>query len=426
MARVLMLSTLFPNAAQPNHGVFVETRLRETLALGELEATAIAPVPLFFSSHPIFGRYAAFARAPRREVRHGLDVHHPRFVVVPKIGQAVAPALLYQSALACVRRLAQQGRTFDVIDAHYLYPDGVAAARLGRALRLPVVITARGSDVTQIARSSGPAALIRQAIDQASATVAVCDDLRARLIALGAPAERAVTLRNGVDLDTFSPSDRDGARAALGLSGFTLLSVGALIARKDHALTIRALAAMPDATLLIAGSGPLRAELEGLGRRLGVANRVRFLGEVAHADLARLYVAADVCVLCSTREGWANVLLESMACGTPVVASNVNGAAEVVRAADAGRLLATRTCEDLVETLADMRRHMPARSATRAYAERFGWTPVAAANKALLMAAAAAGFGGRLSPAAAEAARVVYERLASPRRRRRPAMRPGP
>src|SRR5262249_28579609 len=156
----------------------------------------------------------------------------------------------------------------DVIDAHYFFPDGVAAARLGRELRLPVVITGRGSDLTQIPEASGPRAQIQWAAGQASALVTVCEDLRKRLLALGAPEHRTLVLRDGVDLAQFAPGGRERARAALGVSGLVLLSVGGLIPRKGHDLTIGMLAERPDCTLLIAGSGPLRAELEEQARRL--------------------------------------------------------------------------------------------------------------------------------------------------------------
>jgi len=394
LTRVLVFSTLFPNAAQPNHGIFVENRLRHTLALGGLEATVLAPVPWFPSSNPKFGRYAVFATAPRFETRHGLDVWHPRYPVIPKIGEGLAPAMLYRAALAAVRRLQAAGKRFDVIDAHYFYPDGVAAIRLGRKLGLPVVITGRGTDLTLIPDAPAARAKIQQAAAEASAMVGVCEDLRVRMVGLGAEAARTITLRNGVDLNQFRPVDREESRRALGVSGFTLVSVGSLIPRKAHDLTIRALLKAPDCNLIIAGQGPSRAELEQLVRDLGLGDRVRFLGETPHAELSRLYSAADVSVLASSREGWANVLLESMACGTPVLATDVNGASEVVQSAEAGRLIPERSADCLAATLGELRQQMPDRAATRRYAEKFGWLPIARANKALLTAVAAGGREG--------------------------------
>jgi glycosyltransferase involved in cell wall biosynthesis len=405
VTRVLVFSTLYPNAAQPNHGVFVENRLRATIARGGIEVTVIAPAPYFPLSHEVFGRYSTFARVPRHEVRHGVEVWHPRYLVIPKVGSGYAPEALFRRGLALARQLQAAGQQFDVIDAHYFYPDGVAAARLGQALRLPVIITGRGTDLTLIPDETGARRRILWAAHQASAMVTVCGDLKRRLIALGAPEDRTLVLRNGVDLRLFRPQDRAAARAALGLDGFTLLCVGGLIPRKGVDLVLEALAKRPDCNLLIAGGGPLRATLEAHARRLGVAGRVRFLGEVAHADLPSVYAAADVLVLASSREGWANVLLEAMACGTPVVATNVNGAEEVIRSGAAGVLMNRRTPEGLVEALDLLRRNMPSRTETRRYAEAFSWTRIGEANKALLDGAAAAGFEGRHAPGVLDLAR---------------------
>jgi glycosyltransferase involved in cell wall biosynthesis len=212
-------------------------------------------------------------------------------------------------------------------------------------------------------------------------------------------------LRNGVDLQRFGVRDRQAARAALGVGGFVLLSVGSLIPRKGHELTIEALTRAPDCTLLIAGGGPLRAELEALAQRLGVADRVRFLGEIAHHDLPDVYAAADVMVLASSREGWANVLLEAMACGTPVLATDVNGAREIVCSPEAGLLAPARTVDGLVGGLAQLRRNLPRREATRRYAEAFSWDEIARVNSLLLNAVAKAGYDRRGSDRSARAAR---------------------
>lgn len=401
--RLLVFSTLYPNAVQPNHGVFVENRLRQTLALGGMEATVLAPVPYFPISHSIFGRYGKFAAVPRHEQRHDLQVLHPRFLVLPRLN-APTPYFLYRAALSAVRRLQRAGVTFDVIDAHYFYPDGVAAALLGRKLGLPVVITGRGTDLTLIPKDRTARRMIQWAAAEANMMITVCEDLRRHLLALDARADRTLVLRNGVDLDGFSPGDRPAARHALGLDRFTLLSVGSLIPRKGHHIAIEALASLPDCALLVAGGGPMRDDLVRLATRLGVAGRVRFLGDVPHADLPQIYRAADVLVLASEREGWANVLLESMACGTPVVATNVNGTSEAVCAPAAGVLMADRSAAGLVSALGMLRRNMPSPAETRAHAAQFGWDSTARANKAVLLSAATSGRAGRFpskAPAAA-------------------------
>ncbi|HEX9173229.1 MAG TPA: glycosyltransferase family 4 protein, partial [Telluria sp.] len=146
--KILTFSTLFPNSEKPGHGIFVETRLRHLVASGQVEARVVAPVPWFPSAHPRFGQYARQARVPRAELRHGIAVSHPRYPVLPKIGMNVAPLLLAQAVKPAIARLLDEGFDFDLIDAHYFYPDGVAAAMLARHFNKPLVITARGSDIT--------------------------------------------------------------------------------------------------------------------------------------------------------------------------------------------------------------------------------------------------------------------------------------
>jgi len=369
---IVTFSTLFPSVSQPNHGVFVENRLRHLVGSGGVGARVVAPVPYFPLRSAKFGQPSAWARAPLTETRYGIEVVHPRFPVIPKVGMSIAPWLLFWGSVGAVRRM-QYARDFDLIDAHYFYPDGVAAIMLGRLLGKPVVITARGTDVNLIPRYRIPRALIRNAAHRAAGIVAVSQALKGAIVALGIPESDITVLRNGVDLELFHPGGREAARAWIGVSGTVLLSVGHLIERKGHEYAIGALTTLKECTLLIAGEGPERKSLEALAANLGVAERVRFFGAVAHADLQRAYVAADVLILASSREGWPNVLLEAMACGTPVVATNAWGNPEVVSAPEAGTLMTSRSAEGVAGAITDLLARSPDRAATRAYAEQFSW-----------------------------------------------------
>jgi teichuronic acid biosynthesis glycosyltransferase TuaC len=373
--KLLTFSTLFPNAEQPNHGIFVETRLRYLLASGQAQARVVAPIPWFPSSNPRFGAYSRFAKVPKSDQRHGIDIVHPRFASVPKIGMTMAPMLLAQAVKPVIGRIIDEGYDFDVLDAHYFYPDGVAAVMLGKYFNKPVVITARGTDINLIPQFRLPRKMILWAAQNASGVVTVCNALKDEMVQLGVAADKITPLRNGVDLQRFQPMDRAAARATLGLKRFTLLSVGLLDPRKAHDLIIKALPSLPDVDLLIAGSGPEKKNLEQLAQDLGVADRVTLLGPVPQTELKTYYNAADALVLASSREGWANVLLEAMACGTPVVASNVWGTPEVVAAPEAGELMPERTPQGLVTALGKLRANYPDHAATRRYAERFSWDP---------------------------------------------------
>jgi glycosyltransferase involved in cell wall biosynthesis len=376
--RLLTFSTLYPNAAQPNHGVFVENRLRHLVASGKVTSTVLAPVPYFPQGRAFKGLakrfgWQAYTEAPLLETRHGLTLHHPRYPVIPAIGMNLAPSLLYRAASRALRRMMADGFAFDAIDAHYFYPDGVAAVRLGQEFGKPVVITARGSDITLLAHFPGPRRMIREAIAKASAMISVSAALGTALVELGAPPERVHVLRNGIDTTMFKPVDRVMSRGILGVSGNVLVSVGALIERKGHDRTIAALPHLPGYTLMIAGQGPDRDALLALAQRLGVADRVRLLGSIPHPLLPELFSASDASVLSSSREGWANVLLESMACGTPVVASNIPGNPEVVQEPAAGLVVDDNSPAGIAAGILKLFANLPERAATRAYAERFSW-----------------------------------------------------
>jgi len=322
---------------------------------------------------PRFGRYSNFARVPREEIRYGLQVEHPRYPLLPKIGMSSAPMWLFSAVLPLLRRQMREGRDFDLIDAHYFYPDGVAAVLLGRALGRPVVVTARGDDLDLIAHFAIPRRWICWAAKRAEGLVTVSSGLKRRLTALGTVPGRVRMLRNGVDLAVFRPLDRDATRRALGLSRPTLLAVANLVPKKRHRLIVDALPELSGVDLVIVGEGPERGAIEARAREHHVSNRVRLLGHIPQGRLPEIYSAADLLVLPSRREGWPNVLLESMACGTPVVVSDFPGVDDIVAAPEAGRILDESTPSRLAETIREVLAAPPARTATRRYAEQFDW-----------------------------------------------------
>ncbi|MFC5552252.1 glycosyltransferase family 4 protein [Massilia aerilata] len=379
--KILTFSTLFPNSVKPGHGIFVETRLRHLIASGQVESRVVAPVPWFPSRHPRFGPWAAWAAVPRHEQRFGIEVAHPRYPVLPKIGMNVAPALLAAASRGAIGRLLDEGFDFDVIDAHYFYPDGVAAVMLGRYFNKPVTITARGSDITQLPNYRLPRRMIQWAAAGADHVITVCNALRDEVIELGVAPEHVTSLRNGVDLALFHPTPRPAEQ-----SPFTLLAVGHLVPVKGQERIIGALPMLPDVHLRIAGDGPDRAKLVQLAQDLGVAGRVDFLGAVRQAELVQHYNQADALVLASSREGWANVLLESMACGTPVVASRVYGTPEVVAAPEAGVLMNELSARGVADGVQALRANYPDRTATRRYAECFSWDDTTAGQLAVFKA----------------------------------------
>ena len=362
----------------------MEARLQQWRSRHDVRAQVVAPVPWFPFRSQRFGAWSRFARVPYAETRSGVALVHPRYPLLPKIGMHLAPRSMAWATAGAVRRAIA---TFDgrrpVLDAHYFYPDGVAAAALAARFELPLVISARGSDINLLPEFPAVRRRILWAARQADAVVAVSAALRDRMEEIGIARDKIHVIRNGVDLDRFVPRDRDADRQRLGLSGQVLLSVGNLVPLKGHDLVIEALAGLPDATLVIAGEGPERAALEALAARRNLASRVHFVGSINQNELIGYYNAADALILASSREGMANVLLEALACGTPVVATRVGGNPEVVAVADAGRLTTERSAAAIVAALNELLAQRPARAATRAYAETFAWADVADRLQAL-------------------------------------------
>lgn len=374
--RILLFSSLFPSSVRPIHGIFVETRLRELVKTGRVVAKVVAPVPWFPFTGARFGEYGHFARTPRFESRNEIDVYHPRYFLPPKVGMNVAPYAMALGALATIKNIQRSGFNFDLIDAHYYYPDGVAASMLSEWLGKPLAITARGTDINLISQFARPRRLILQAGQRANASIGVSQALADKLGEIGIEKSKLHTLRNGVDLQRFSPEPRDIAREKLGLPAEAriLLSVGNLIELKGHHIAIDALPSLPaDAMLFIAGRGPDQSALQLRAENLSVAERVKFVGVVQQENLKWWYSAADALLLCSSREGWANVLLESMACGTPVIATNISGTADVVKSNAAGVLMTERSAQAIAAAWTKLMENYPRREDTRNYAESFSW-----------------------------------------------------
>lgn len=376
MLRILTLSTLFPDASRPNFGVFVEAQTLALAARADCEVRVVAPVgvpPWPLSTLP---RYRALTCLPAREEWKGLDVTRPHFLNLPGMGGRLHPAMLEQALLPLLRRI-RRDYPFDILAAEFFFPDGPAAVALGRRLGVPVSIKARGWDIHHWGRARATAAQVLRAGREADGMLAVSREMRADMIALGMPGDRIEPSYTGVDLAALSPTLRAGAKQALGIAAPLVVSVGALIPRKGHAIVVDAVARLSNVQLRIVGEGPERQRLEQQIARLGIEDRVHLLGSVPHADIARILAAADVMALASASEGLANAWVEALACGTPIVIPDVGGAREVVTGPEVGRI-AARSAPAFAEAIAELIAASPSPDGPRDVAERFTWPANAA------------------------------------------------
>lgn len=385
--RVLALTTLFPSGARPGFGGFVERSLARLGAVPGVELTVVVPngvPPWPLSRHPT---YRALVELPLAETWGGMSVHRPRFPLIPGVGWRLNPALIARAAEPFVAGA-------DVIHADFFTPCGVAAAMLGARGGVPVSIKARGSDIHLWgARGAARRAMLRAAAS-AGGLLAVSAALKADMVALGMPANKIAVHYTGVDLDVFQPVDRAAMRARMGWPAPLVVSIGNLIPLKGHEIVMRAVAKLPGVYLRIVGRGSDEARLRALIDELGVVDRVQLMGGLPHGEVARLLAAAHVMALASEREGLANAWVEALACGTPVVATRVGGAAEVIDRAAAGRL-AERTVDGFANAIAALLADPPTQAdVCAAVVDRFGWARHTAQLHAHLM-----GVAGRLTAA---------------------------
>lgn len=368
---VLTLSTLFPDMSRPNFGVFVERQARELASRPDVKVTVIAPLGVPVWPIGLSNRYAPLRALPRKERWQDLTVYRPIFSTIPKIGARINVANMTRAILPLVRHLHEQ-QPFDVIDASFFFPDGPVAQRLSRALGIPFSIKARGADIHYWGKRRDTRGMVRRAGEGAAGLLAVSSAMRRSMIKMGMEAEKIRVHYTGVDLERFEIADRAAAKEALGFQGPVILCVGALIPRKGQELLVQALPRLPGVTLLFAGQGQYRRALEKQAEELGVDRRIGFLGSVPHDRLPRIYAAADVMALPSSSEGLANAWVEALACGTPIVITDVGGARELLDRPEAGHIV-DRDPDAIAAAIGDLLTNPPEREAVRDTALRFTW-----------------------------------------------------
>ncbi len=328
--KILVFTTLFPNQKMPQHGLFIKARVEALAKKHEIQV--VAPVA-YFPGWNINEKWFRFSRIPRQEVIDGIIVYHPRYFITPKIGRSFYGFLMFLSLCPFVKRL-QKEFNFDLIDAHFVYPDGFAAIGIGQLLGKKVILNARGTDINWYPNFRIIRRLIQDTLRRSSAIVSVSEYLKDEMIALGTDPEKIHVIPNGVDSSIFHFEQQEVMRKKLNLplDAKIILSVGLLIERKGFHFLIKALSYIndPNVLLIIIGDGNYENHLRNLIEQCQLKNRVRIIGQKSQTDLSHWYAASDIFALTSLREGRPNVVLEALACGTPVVSMNNWGLSQIV------------------------------------------------------------------------------------------------
>jgi glycosyltransferase involved in cell wall biosynthesis len=378
--KVLVFTSLFPNNMLKRHGVFIKERVTHFAKRDGCEVKVVAPVP-FFPPLRINYRWK-YSQVLEFEPLNGLEIYHPRYFMIPKIAMALQGWMMFLGVLRKVREI-QDSFDFDLIDAHYMYPDGFAAVLLGKTLRRPVVVSARGSDINLFSEIRVIRGLLRYTLARAVRVISVSKALKEAMVRLGTPQDKIKVIPNGVDKSKFYPIPREEARTKLGLRNRTiLLSVGHLVPVKGFDLILKALQILvethhrKDLYLVIAGDGVLRKKLEQLIATLHLKDNVLLVGEVPHQELVYWYNAADFFCLGSSHEGWPNVILEAMSCGKPVIGTKVGGIPEIIENVQLG-LLTQRSEEEIAQTILDACTRQWHPEKILEFADKHSWEQVA-------------------------------------------------
>lgn len=329
----ITFSKLFPNPAEPTRGLFVAEQVRATSAA--VDWSLIAPAPY---APRVLAAFLPRPHVPPTSEFDGVPVAHPRYNALPRriayrrVGRAMARAASSDFARIVAEREVQ------FVHAHTLYPAGFAARELAREHALPCIVSVHGSDLYTNVTEPGWREDVRAVTADAAAIVCVSEKLALDAIELaGADPAKTLVVPNTFDAGAFtartSPPTADGR----------LLCVGRLVPEKGHDILLDAVATLaadyPELCLRIVGDGIQMSALRTRADQAGIADRVEFVGTLSGERLADEYRMADLFVLPSLREGFGVVLVEALACGTPVVATDSGGPSDIVDTSALGEIV---------------------------------------------------------------------------------------
>jgi len=344
---VVIVTNLYPNHREMNRGVFIR-QLVERLT-DEFDISVICPIPwrpgLLINKQD---------QIPVKDEINGINVYYPRHLIIPKLLRASYGWLMYLSLLPALKVL-HKDKHIDLVSAHWVYPDGVGAVKAARNMGLPVVIHALGCDINEYSKYLMRRIQISTALKNSDLIVVKSNDLAKKTIQLGANENNLRIILNGVDQDKFYQQDMQLSRLKLGLDPAKkyLLFVGNIQQEKGLKYLIEAMAMLSSCEfeLLIIGAGPLEEDMKALVVKQGLESVVQFLGCRPHNCIPRYLNAVNALCLPSIREGCPNIVLESLSCGTPVLASRVGAVPEIITEESHGMIVSAQSADQLAREI---------------------------------------------------------------------------
>ena len=335
--KVLVIASDFPNNIQFAKGIFIKQQI---LALSRrCQLKVVAPVPFSLPLKAI-KHWFEFSQVKQYENINGLEVFHPRRLITPKIGRSFYGLYYFLGIYPTMKRI-KASFNFDTILAYFAYPDGFAAAIAAKLLKKPLIIKVLGSDINIFMKSKIRRQLTKYAFDRAQRIIAVSNELKNKIIALGIPPEKVVVISNGVDPEMFFPMDKSKCRERLLLPADRkiILFIGNLIKSKGIHVLLEAFRQLltvlkEKPVLAFVGDGPERKALERNVKENNIDKYVMFKGTRLHEDIPIWINSCDVFCLPSFNEGCPNVVLEALACSKPVVATRVGAIPEMINKED--------------------------------------------------------------------------------------------
>ncbi len=374
--KILVITNLFPNKLEPERATYNRQQIYMLSRLCDIKV--LAPIA-WYPFKSLIDKSIRISDIPYKEIIDGIEVLHPRYFMIPKIGRSLYGILFFISILMPVLKV-YRSFNFSFIFSTWAYPDSFAGILLSKMLKKPIIVKVHGTDINEYTQYWSRKKIIAFTLNNSDRVISVSKALRDRMIEIGVKPEKIKVLYNGIDGELFKPLNKFTIRNELKIdkNRKVILFVGNLKPVKGLAYLLEAFTDIikkerQDIEMIIIGEGELRKELEEKIKKYGIQNFVYILGTKPHHEITKWMNACDILCLPSLSEGVPNVILEALACGIPVVASNVGGIPEIINCSDYGILVEPGNSHKLKQALLECLDKIWDRELIHAYSKKFSW-----------------------------------------------------